>query len=73
MSNDDEFLSHINLEQICEEAKQKEEEKRFVEVSSGEIDELCATYSRQTQNIERRTLLIFFKVRFIHILMYIQN
>ena len=42
MSDDDEFLAHINLEQICEEAKQKEEEKRFVEVSSGEIDELLS-------------------------------
>ena len=42
MSDGDEFLLQINLEQICEEAKQKEEEKRFVEVSSSEIDELLS-------------------------------
>ena len=52
MSDDDEFLSQINLEKICE-AKQKEEEKRFVEVCSGEINKLLSNV--QSTNTKYKT------------------
>ena len=71
MSDDvDEFLSHINLEQICE-AKEKEEEKRFVDVSSGEINELLSNV--QSTNTKYKTLTYHSHINVYYLLKIIQK
>ena len=67
----DEFLSHINLEQICE-VKEKEEEKRFVDVSSGEIDELSLS-NVQSTNTKYKTLTYHSHINVYYLLKIIQK